>query len=52
MERIRRQPTGIAIGTPKMKVLASPPISGFVMCIIEKVNPTRGLHIVVISYSK
>jgi len=52
IERIRQQPTGITIGAPKRRVLASPSILGLMLCIIERVNPTRGLCMVGISYSK
>jgi len=38
----------IAIGAPKRRVLASPEIEGLALCITERVNPTRGLHIVVL----
>ena len=52
IDRIRRQPTGIAIGTPKRRVLVSPSISGLMLCFIERMNPTRGLRVVVVTYSK
>ena len=50
-ERIRRQPTDMAIGARRKRVSASDWISKFSPELRNTINVTRGLHPIVKSYS-